>query len=151
MVNSGHLIDDYVVSRNIARYALKHTLISELKAKFNTPEPSVYLFHEYTITTEEKVMRMYQRILEWAMDVYTYRTADGKLYFKPSVEGKTPEEKEENLIIKEQALIDGWLGKSIPELKVMRVPKQGMQTQTVEVKDPVAEIVDGKVELVGDK
>ena len=152
MVNSGHLIDDYVVSRNIARYGLKHTLVSELKTKFNTPEPSAYMFHEYTITNEEKMMRMYKRIFTWAMDVYTYLSQDGRMFFKPSIEGSTPEEKEQNLIIKEQALIDGWLGQSIPELKVMKTPNpEGLQTQTIEVKDPVVQIVDGKAALVGDK
>ena len=58
--NSGHckaehLIDDYTLSRNIARYGLKVTTISELIEKFRI---SPYLWHKYAISSDQKLREM---------------------------------------------------------------------------------------------
>ena len=58
-----HLIDDYTLSRNIARYGLKATTVLELLGQqgWKTPEGrnfNPYLWHIYTRTWEEKLKRM---------------------------------------------------------------------------------------------
>ncbi len=63
--NSGivpeHLIDDYVISRNIAKYGLKFkTFYQMLKENGN---PGEFLFHEYLYTTEEKIANL-KKVLE---------------------------------------------------------------------------------------
>jgi hypothetical protein len=57
VIKRDHLIDDYLVSRNIARYGLKHCLIMEEMAKQGL-QTFQYLFHEYLYSTEEKVIHM---------------------------------------------------------------------------------------------
>jgi hypothetical protein len=61
-VKPDHLIDDYVVSRNIAKYGLKHILISELERMRNIPSNS--LFHTYVKpdSWENSVMSNGQRV-----------------------------------------------------------------------------------------
>ncbi len=56
-----HFIDDYVVSRNIAKYGLKFTTFRDLLEKYNNP--GEFLFHEYLYTTEEKIANL-NKILE---------------------------------------------------------------------------------------
>jgi hypothetical protein len=52
-----HLIDDYTLSRNIARYGLKFTTLIEICAKIGY-QGNPYLWHIYTATEEEKLRRM---------------------------------------------------------------------------------------------
>jgi hypothetical protein len=69
VIKRNHLIDDWLVSRNISRYGLKHCLMSELlmsKYNFNT---TMFLHHEYTMSIEEKVVRMKQRLDQWGLVV----------------------------------------------------------------------------------
>jgi hypothetical protein len=66
--NSGHcktehLIDDYVLSRNIARFGLKATTVSEICGNLGWKDPagrgfSPFLFHLYTLSPEEKLRRL---------------------------------------------------------------------------------------------
>lgn len=58
-----HLIDDYTLSRNVARFGLKATTVSDICGNlgWKTPEGkgfSPFLFHLYTISNEEKIKRM---------------------------------------------------------------------------------------------
>jgi hypothetical protein len=69
-----HLIDDYVTSRNIARYGLKFTTLRELWKKLELvmmPDPQHLLtdsmFHVYTETTERKVEMLLAKIKEWRL------------------------------------------------------------------------------------
>ena len=57
VIKRDHLIDDYLVSRNIARYGLKHTLILEIMEKYHQ-QSARYLWHEYLYTVEQKVVLM---------------------------------------------------------------------------------------------
>jgi hypothetical protein len=69
VIKRNHLIDDWLVSRNIARYGLKHQLMSDFlmsKFGFNT---SLFLHHEYTQTIEEKEIRMKARLQQWGIGV----------------------------------------------------------------------------------
>jgi hypothetical protein len=66
--NSGHcktehLIDDYLLSRNIARFGLAFTTIMEVCGNLGVKGPqgqfvSPWLWHLYTISNEDKVRRM---------------------------------------------------------------------------------------------
>lgn len=83
VIKPSHLIDDWLVSRNIARYGLKHVLIPELCETFKAPmfmQSRVLLpgqtqpglvpmwFHEYRMPAEQKVPRMQQKLREWGID-----------------------------------------------------------------------------------
>lgn len=58
-----HFIDDYVVSRNIAKYGLKFTTFKELLKKYNNP--GEFLFHEYCYTIPEKVANINKTLNFW--------------------------------------------------------------------------------------
>lgn len=59
-----HLIDDYVTSRNIAKFGLKHqTMVNYLKEIERGHER--YFWHEYLITPEEKVKLIRETIKIW--------------------------------------------------------------------------------------
>ena len=52
-VVSSHLLDDYVISRNIAKYGLKYTTF--IKMLEDNGKPGEFLFHEYLYTEKEKI------------------------------------------------------------------------------------------------
>jgi hypothetical protein len=59
-----HLIDDYTVSRNIARYGLKHKLVTD----FNFPGMSTGLLsHQYLMSIEEKVIFLNKQLQLWKL------------------------------------------------------------------------------------
>jgi len=67
VIDPKHLIDDYVVSRNIARYGLKHMLITELMASYQgAPVP---FYHEYRVSGEKKVILLQNKLREWGVSV----------------------------------------------------------------------------------
>lgn len=79
------LIDDYVVSRNIARYSLKHTVITEICERYkiavgvpaNLPGPggqvqqviSPYLQHDYRRPLAEKMIWAEKVLQGWAVTI----------------------------------------------------------------------------------
>lgn len=64
VVKPEHLIDDYLVSRNIARYGLKHMLIPEICQSFGA---SCKFWHQYTISVEQKAVLMQKQLKEWGV------------------------------------------------------------------------------------
>jgi len=69
-----HLVDDFNMSRNIARFGLKFRTVQEIGGELGWKMPdgkgiSPYLFHMYSITMEEKLGRM--------LDVLTKPQAQG--------------------------------------------------------------------------
>ena len=60
-VTPAHLIDDYVISRNIAKYGLKYTTFIKILEENN--HSGEFLFHEYTYTNEEK-LKMINKVLD---------------------------------------------------------------------------------------
>lgn len=64
VIEPQHLIDDYVVSRNIARYGLKHVLIPEISAEVKVA-PGL-LWHQYLTNGENKVKLMKRQLMFWA-------------------------------------------------------------------------------------
>ena len=67
VVDTDHLIDDFVISRNVARFGLKYTTLKEVLTKVGLPEAQ-FFHHEYTITTEEKVKNLNLLIEKWALN-----------------------------------------------------------------------------------
>lgn len=61
-----HLIDDYTLSRNIAKHGLKFTTWIDVLAKIGQPNYN-YLWHEYQIKEDEKYRKMCKIILEWQL------------------------------------------------------------------------------------
>ena len=59
-----HLIDDYLVTQNIARYGLKTQTIAQLCQQFN--QPPIYFHHLYACSEEFKIKTLKERAEEWA-------------------------------------------------------------------------------------
>lgn len=64
-ITAEHLIDDYALSRNIARYGLKFTTISKLLERIGMPGVS-FFHHQYTATEAEKVVQIAKAKEIWA-------------------------------------------------------------------------------------
>lgn len=62
-----HLIDDYTLSRNIAKYGLKFTTVRKLMPQFGMPEGTPFFWHAYTIPTEAKVIEMQKVLKGWKL------------------------------------------------------------------------------------
>jgi hypothetical protein len=66
IITAEHLIDDYTLSRNIAKYGLKFiTFIDLLKSLGRSGDD--YLWHQYTIPTEVKVVQMKAVLKKWSL------------------------------------------------------------------------------------
>jgi hypothetical protein len=65
-VTPGHLITDYVVSRNIARFGLKFLTLNDLWPKLGL-EGANFFSHEYTIPVETKIEHIKQTIEKWRL------------------------------------------------------------------------------------
>jgi hypothetical protein len=113
---SGHnMVEDYIVSRNIARYGLKHTLVADLMTKYgknigycHQMQTSVQgtqmlssgpVFHVYLQSSEQKLVMMKKQIKAWQLKIMPeslmeelYPTNKGNKY--PGIQGDpslTPE------------------------------------------------------------
>ncbi len=82
---SGHnMVEDYIVSRNIARYGLKHTLVAELIRKYGRDlnyipqagmvvngqmqmQASGPVFHVYLQSPEQKIVMMEKQLKAWGL------------------------------------------------------------------------------------
>lgn len=80
-----NMVEDYIVSRNIARYGLKHTLVSELLARYGrslnfvpqqvmTPQGPAMgeggpCFHVYQNSAEQKVIMMQNQMKAWGIEI----------------------------------------------------------------------------------
>jgi hypothetical protein len=64
VITVDHLIDDYLLSRNIARFGLKFTTLANVQKRLGLTE-SNFLWHQYVITAEEKVKQMKEIIEIW--------------------------------------------------------------------------------------
>ena len=65
IVTAEHLIDDYTVSRNIARFGLKHTHIPDLLQKYNRGEQ--HLTHQYVYNHFLKRIWMLEVLKNWGI------------------------------------------------------------------------------------
>ena len=63
-MKSSHLVSDYALSRNIARFGLKFKTLQQLWHEANMPNVE-FFYHEYTIELEEKINRVRATIERW--------------------------------------------------------------------------------------
>jgi hypothetical protein len=61
-----HLIDDYTLSRNIARFGLKFTTLIEVWRTIGLDNPN-FFHHQYTIPVEEKITQIRKTIEDWRL------------------------------------------------------------------------------------
>lgn len=66
IITPEHLIDDYTLSRNIAKYGLKFITFINLLNQLGQSGAD-YLWHQYTIPTDEKVVRMKETLKRWGL------------------------------------------------------------------------------------
>jgi hypothetical protein len=67
-IDAAHLIDDYLVTQNIARYGLKHTTFQDLrKTKPMGDQEFGYLFHTYRMSNEKKLAQMRVVLADWGL------------------------------------------------------------------------------------
>jgi len=64
VITPSHLIDDYALSRNIARYGLKATTLIDLQKEIGLPNANFH-WHIYTDTIEVKIERLKNILDEW--------------------------------------------------------------------------------------
>lgn len=77
IISREHLIDDYVLSRNIAKYGFKFTTV--IKLIENLGCQGDYFWHQYTINSEEKVLGMINTLSSWGVSDYVDPKIDGFL------------------------------------------------------------------------
>ncbi len=65
VITRDHLIDDYVLSRNIAKYGLHFTTVFEIMERFKIP--GGYFWHQYTVTKEVKLAQMKEVLEKWGV------------------------------------------------------------------------------------
>ncbi len=64
VIEASHLVDDYLTSRNIAKYGLKFAEIGELSKRLAV---GPYLWHQYVIGIEEKLLEMRKVLKQWGL------------------------------------------------------------------------------------
>lgn len=67
-IDPRHLIDDYTLSRNIAKFGLKFTTVREIQARLN--DQAMYLWHLYTLNLEQKIEETRKVIHAWGLEDY---------------------------------------------------------------------------------
>jgi hypothetical protein len=67
LITREHLIDDYLLSRNIAKYGLKFTCVNDLLPTIRL-QGSNFFWHEYTIPIYHKVRKMKDILRQWQLD-----------------------------------------------------------------------------------
>lgn len=68
VITREHLIDDYILSRNIAKYGLKFLTVRDLQAKLGCPH-DVFLWHQYVLTVEDKIKDMKKTLKNWGLQI----------------------------------------------------------------------------------
>jgi hypothetical protein len=66
VITPDHLIDDYALSCNIARFGLKATTLMDVEKSLGFIDPA-FFWHEYTLTVPEKVKEMAWIIRLWKL------------------------------------------------------------------------------------
>ena len=74
VITKGHLIDDYTLSRNIARFGLKVKTLGQMEKELgfvdeNGKVTSAFYWHAYVISVEEKVKQMREILDKWCVKV----------------------------------------------------------------------------------
>lgn len=66
VINAEHLIDDYALSCNIARFGLKFKPFMEVQSEVGLPQAN-FFWHVYTVPTAEKVIQIKKVLKEWGL------------------------------------------------------------------------------------
>jgi hypothetical protein len=66
VITKDHLIDDYILSRNIAKFGLHVKTLIQLQLDLN--DSGNYLWHQYTISIEDKVSQMREILKGWGLN-----------------------------------------------------------------------------------
>lgn len=66
VVTPEHLIDDYTLSRNIARFGFKFDTVIDLSKRVGLPDAN-FFFHVYTVSVAEKVKQMKKVLKKWGI------------------------------------------------------------------------------------
>lgn len=66
-VKPEHLIDDYTLSRNIARFGLKFKAFRAIQKELGS-ESDVYFFHNYLLLPEQKAAQIEAQIARWELN-----------------------------------------------------------------------------------
>jgi hypothetical protein len=64
-----HLTDDYVISRNVAKYGLKYTTGRQILKDLGLGDAN-FFWHQYTISNEEKVKQLKEVLEKWNLTKY---------------------------------------------------------------------------------
>jgi len=67
VVERSHLIDDYVLSRNIAKFGLKFKRIKELFDEAGFEKGGYFFYHHYLFNTAQKVAELKKAIRTWGI------------------------------------------------------------------------------------
>jgi hypothetical protein len=67
-ITSKTLIDDYVLSRNIARYGLKFKMFKDIFVEYGMDYGN-FMYHQYNMPAEEKVVRIKNQMNQWNLPV----------------------------------------------------------------------------------
>jgi hypothetical protein len=65
VVNRSHLIDDYALSRNIAKYGLKVQVFRQIFEKLGYKDGGSFFYHHYLFPTKDKVVEMQKVLRSW--------------------------------------------------------------------------------------
>jgi hypothetical protein len=65
-ITKEHLIDDYALSRNIAKYGLKFRKAIDIQMETGMPTAS-FFWHQYTVPIDAKIVMMRQVIKDWGL------------------------------------------------------------------------------------
>lgn len=65
-IEPGHLIDDFTLSRNIAKYGLKYISVQDMLKKLGIPGAG-FFEHKYAITNEAKVASIQDTLVQWCL------------------------------------------------------------------------------------
>jgi hypothetical protein len=65
VVNRSHLIDDYALSRNIAKYGLKARIFREIFTEMGYKDGGAFFYHHYLFNAQKKVVEMKKVLRNW--------------------------------------------------------------------------------------
>ena len=66
VMDKAHLSDDYIMSRNVARYGLKYVKLMDVQKKL-FPDGAQFFWHAYTIPNDEKVQQLKEMLDRWRL------------------------------------------------------------------------------------
>jgi len=67
LIEPEHLIDDFTVSRNIAKYGLKFTALADLCKNWGYAQGNPWFWHQYGISEDQKAFEMQKVLKIWGL------------------------------------------------------------------------------------